>query len=312
MENTRLGNSDLVVSRVGLGGCPLGGHGWGQVDDTKLADAVRAALNAGIDFFDTADVYGLGRSETVLSQALGSKRHDVTIATKFGVRWNDQKQIVKDISRKYLREALEASLKRLRVDCIPLYYVHWPDHKTPVEEAIEELERCRRQGKVRAIGVSNFSSEQIRLARQVAEIASAQAQLSLVETDALSLETVLRETEISLTTWGSLAHGLLCGKYDIESRFGANDRRQRYDHFQGETFRRNLHIVESLKSIASRLGKTPAQVAIRWLLDTPAVSCVLFGAKSPQQVDDNFGAIGWSLPQEDYWQLASLCIPIPA
>lgn len=312
MEKTRLGTSDLFVSRLGLGGCPLGGHGWGDVNDSNSVDAVRAALDSGINFFDTADVYGLGHSEKLLSRALGNERHEAIIATKFGVRWDEKNNFGKDISTQYLREALEASLQRLRVDCIPLYYVHWPDGKTPVEEAVEELERCRQQGKVRAIGVSNFSSAQIRQAHTIAEIASVQTQFSLVDTEATSLEPALRETGASLVTWGSLAQGMLTGKYDANSHFGTDDRRCRYDNFQGEKFSRNLRTVELVKQIATRLGKTPAQVAIRWLLDTPIVSCVLFGAKTPAQVHDNAGASDWSLTGEDYLQLANSQIAVAA
>lgn len=305
MEKTQLGNSDLTVSRLGLGGCPLGGHGWGNTDDTNSIRAVRAALDSGINFFDTADVYGLGHSEELLSQALGDERHEVIIATKFGVRRDEQNNFVKDISPQYLREALEASLRRLRLECLPLYYVHWPDDKTPVEDAIGELERCRQEGKIRAIGVSNFNSDQIQSARTIAKIACVQVQLSLVDNGALALEPTLRETEATLVTWGSLAQGLLSGKYDAHSRFDENDRRSRYDNFQGEKFSRNLDTVEVVKRIAQKLNKTPAQVAIRWLLDTPIVGSVLFGAKTPSQVHDNVGASDWSLSDEDYRLLAN-------
>ena len=312
MENTKLGNSDLSVSRLGLGGCPLGGHGWGDSNDNDSVNAVRAAVDSGINFFDTADVYGLGHSEELLSRALGSARHEAMIATKFGVRWDQQKSPVKDISPKYLRMALEASLRRLRIDCIPLYYIHWSDGKTPVEEAMEELKRCQEEGKVRAIGVSNFDSAQILAATGIAEIASVQVQFSLVDDGALALEATLQKTGSSMVTWGSLAQGLLSGKYDADSRFGTNDRRHRYENFQGEKFVQNLRRVELLKQVAARVDKTPAQVAIRWLLDTPMVSCVLFGAKTPKQVRDNVGASDWSLTEEDYALLADSQLPVAA
>lgn len=305
MEQIHLGDSALSVSRLGLGGCPFGGHGWGDVYDANSINAIRAALDEGISFFDTADVYGFGHSEELLSRALGKQRHEMVIATKFGVRWDEQSNIVKDISRQYLRQALEASLRRLRVDCIPLYYVHWPDGRTPIEEAVQEMERCRQQGKVRAIGVSNFGSNQIRKASAVANVACVQVQLSLVDDQPLSLKRTLQETGSSLVTWGSLAQGLLSGKYDANSYFGENDRRSRYENFQGEKFARNLHTVEVIKRVAAQLGKSPAQVAIRWLLDTPIVSCVLYGAKSPQQVRENSGASGWSLSHKDYQLLAN-------
>lgn len=305
METTRLGNSELVVSRLGLGGCPLGGHGWGLVNDDDSVRAVRTALDLGINFFDTADVYGLGHSERILSRALGSNRHDVIVATKFGVKWDSRKNISRDISPRYLRLALEASLRRLKLEFIPLYYVHWPDGRTSVEAAIEELERCRAKGKIQAIGVSNFSAEQIRIASQVTQITCVQAQLSLLNRKALALSQVVREAQASLVTWGSLAQGLLTGKYSRDSHFDESDRRSRYENFQGEVFSRNLNAVEIAKQISKRLGKSPSQIAIRWLLDTSQVDCVLFGAKTSRQVQENVGASGWSLSDTEYAELAN-------
>lgn len=305
MERVRLGRSDLIVSRIGLGGCPFGGHGWGPIDDENSLRAIRAAVDAGINFFDTADVYGLGHSEQILARGLGAKRTEMVVATKFGVRWDDQKRIVKDISPRYLRTALEASLRRLQLDCIPLYYVHWPDGATPVEAAVEELARCRQEGKIHAIGISNFSAEQIESAGAAAEVACLQAQYSLVDRGAEALASAVRRTQISLVTWGSLAQGLLAGKYDASSRFGADDRRSRYENFRGDKFIRNLQTVEAVKRVAARAGKTPAQVAVRWLLDSPLVSCALLGAKSPQQVRDNAGAAGWRLSDEEFQELAT-------
>lgn len=305
METTRLGTSDLKVTRLGMGGCPLGGHGWGKVSDYDSIRAVQTALDAGITFFDTADVYGLGHSEQILSSALGDSRHHVAIATKFGVRWNADGQIVKDISPTYLRQALEDSLERLRIDSIPLYYVHWPDGNTPVEAAIEELAKCRDQGKIQAIGVSNFSVDDLRRASAVTDIACIQLQLSLIHRKALSYSTALAETNTSLVTWGSLAQGLLSGKYTVDSQFASGDRRNRYEDFSADKLKENLKIVEIVKQIARRVKKKPAQVAMRWLLDSPCVGSVLFGAKSSQQVLDNVGADGWSLTPQEHALLSS-------
>lgn len=308
MEAIRLGDSDLVVTRVGFGGCPLGGHGWGDdIDREESIEAVKTALDLGVNFFDTADVYGLGHSEETLAHALGKKRHDVLIASKFGVRWDTTGRTWKDISPGYLRQALEASLRRLNVEAISLYYVHWPDGVNAVADTIGELERCREEGKIRAIGVSNFSAEQIREACAVADIAAAQVQYSLVDRGpAEAIREAAAANNVSLVTWGSLAQGLLTGKYDARARFGKNDRRHRYENFLGEKLASNLQVLARVKEVAKRNGMTPAQVAIRWLLDTPSVGCVLFGAKRPQQVEDNAGAaICPSLPVADYRLLES-------
>jgi myo-inositol catabolism protein IolS len=288
---------------VAMGGCPIGGHGWGHVDDAESVAAVRRAVELGVNFFDTADVYGLGHSEQILAQALGPKRREVVIATKFGVR-SENGRTWKDASPGYLRSALDASLRRLQIDCIPLYYVHWPDEKTPVADTMAELARCRQQGKIRGIGLSNFSAAQVREAAAVAPVEALQVQFSLVDRlAAAELLPLARELGTTLLTWGSLAQGLLTGKYDARSTFVPEDRRRRYDNFRGAKFAENLRAVERLRAVATSIGRTPAQVALRWLLDTPGVCAVLFGAKRPTQVDENVASAGWRLSASDYQAL---------
>ncbi|QDU99042.1 aldo/keto reductase [Lignipirellula cremea] len=303
MESFELGGKQ--VSRLGMGGCPLGGHGWGAVDDRQLVAAVRRALEQGVTFFDTADVYGRGRSEEILADALGQDRSKVVIASKGGVRFTAEGKTFKDIRPAYLREAVEGSLRRLRLESLPLYYIHWPDGQTPVEEAVAELDRMRVEGKIEAIGVSNFTTDELRRAQQVAAISAVQVQYSLAErTQAEALLPAARQLQIPLITWGSLAQGMLTGKFTAQSKFGADDRRSRYENFQGDKLRSNLELVEVLHSIAGRLDRSPAQIAMRWLLDTAGVGCVLFGAKRPEQVDENTTSAGdWSLPEADYLRL---------
>lgn len=307
MEMIRLGSSGLEVSRLGFGAWQLGGHGWGDCDQSETANAVRHALDSGINFFDTADVYGLGESERQLSRALGPHRKTAVIASKFGVRWNGSNETWKDISPCYMVEALEESLRRLRIERIPLYYIHWPDGQTPVEDAVEALARQRDAGKIAAIGISNFSADQIRAAAQVTEIAAVQMQFSLISRSEFNKSRqALQELNLPLVAWGALNKGLLTGKFTTESRFGENDTRHRDPDFQGERFLENLKAADCVTSVASRLGRLPAQVAIRWLMDTPGVSVVLAGAKSAAQVSQNCEASGWQLSNEDYAQLRDL------
>ena len=304
MENTALGRTGHRISRLSLGGCPLGGHGWGVCDDTQAVASVRAALESGVNFFDTADIYGFGHSEELLSQALGEDRHSVIIASKFGIRYDpSSEKTYKDISPQYVREALIGSLKRLRLDSIPLYYIHWPDGVTPIQDTVAEMEKCRQEGLIGGIGLSNCSTEEIEKALEVTSIDAVQVQCNLIDRAiAHPLFEVVAKHGIVLVTWGSLAQGLLTGKYDEKSRFETNDRRSRetYPNFHGEKFKENMKVVRLLQEIAVETGKTPAQIAIRWLLDTQSIGSVLFGAKNVGQVDDNAAATGWRLSDEHY------------
>ncbi len=307
METIQLGNTQQRISRLGLGGAATGGHGWGKVDDDDSRRAITRALELGVTFFDTADVYGLGHAEEILGDALGPRRHDVVIATKFGVRWDAAGRTWKDVSPRYLQQALDASLRRLRVDCIPLFYVHWPDGVTPLDETLAELERCRQAGKIRWIGLSNHTADDVLRASQLLEITSVQVRFNLLErAQAQSLAELAALRAITLVTWGSLAEGMLTGKFTSTSTFERGDRRNRYKNFRGKSFTENLAMVRRVRDVATRLEKTSAQVALRWLLDSPSVGSVLFGAKTPRQVEDNLGALGWSLSSQDYALLESL------
>lgn len=310
MECVRLSRIDLIISRVGFGCEPLGGADWGYVDESDAVAAVSRALDLGINFFDTADVYGLGRSEEILSRALGERRKDVVIATKFGVNWHKgpttgRARTFFDCSPRRTIEALEGSLRRLQVDCIPLYLVHWPDPKTPIGETMQALMKCREEGKIRHIGVSNFPASQIREAHQAADLSAVELPYNLIdrrcEAEVLPL---CRELGLAVIAHGPLAQGLLTGKYDLNSRFGQDDRRHRLPHFQGKALVEHLRIVDRLKEVGERHQRSPAQVAIRWLLDYTSVTCAITGAKSPPQIEDNVGAVGWSLAQDECRYLA--------
>ena len=174
MEYKRLGLTDLKVSRIGFGCWAMGGHGWGKVDDKDSIAAIRRALDLGVNFFDTADVYGFGHSERILSKALGTNRSKVIIATKFGLKWDKSGKITKDISSKRVVEALDNSLKRLGVDCIPLYQIHWPDNITSISETMVALRKCQEKGKIKYIGCSNFSVKLIKEAQKISRLESLQ------------------------------------------------------------------------------------------------------------------------------------------
>lgn len=302
MEYTVLKNSDLKVSRICMGGCPMGGYGWGEVQETELIDAVHTALDQGINFFDTADTYGLGQSEITLGKALGSHRKEVIVASKFGVRVGNGKTVY-DNSPAWIREALHSSLKRLGTDYIDLYQIHYRDNVTPIDEVVDTLEDLKQQGYIRYYGLSNIHQSDLQeLMPYNGKFVSFQDEYSLAcrknEADMQELAERMRMTPL---TWGSLGQGILTGKYDKNTVFDSNDRRSRdvYVNFHGEKLLKNLEIVEALKKIASRHEKSVAAVAIRFILDYLPESVVLCGAKRSSQIMGNTEGVGWHLSQEE-------------
>lgn len=298
MEYITIKNSDLSVSRLCMGGCPMGGYGWGNVQEQELVDAVHAALDSGITMFDTADTYGLGKSEETLGKALGSERKKVIIATKFGVRV-EQGKTSYDNSPAWIHNAVDQSLKRLRTDYIDLYQVHYRDKKTPISEVIYTLEELKQCGKIRYYGLSNIHAEDLNeLKAHVGQFVSFQDEYSLAcrknEKDMFDLSEQLNLTPL---TWGSLGQGILTGKYDKNCTFGTDDRRSRdiYVNFHGEKLIKNLEIVEVLKEIASEVNRPVSAVAIRFILDYLPESVVLAGIKNPAQLKGNCEAFGWKL-----------------
>jgi aryl-alcohol dehydrogenase-like predicted oxidoreductase len=303
MEYAALGNSGLRVSRVGFGCEPLGGTDWGAVDAREAEGAVRRALELGINLFDTADAYGLGRSEEALSAALGERRHDVVIVSKFGIAWEHQPggraRTWKDASPRRVAEALEGSLRRLRVDRLPVYLVHWPDPATPLEDTLEALARCVEQGKVGCVGLSNFGAADVRHAHRVLPLAAVEAEYSLLSRGAeAELLPACAGLGIGVLAYGALAQGLLTGKYGADARFGPDDRRHRLPGFRGAALERGLAAAAALAGAGRESGATPAQLAVRWVLDHPAVTSVVVGAKSARQVEANASAASAVLAAE--------------
>lgn len=307
MEYITLQNTDLRVSRFCMGGCPMGGYGWGSVQESELLDAIHAALDAGVNFFDTADTYGLGQSERTLAKGLGSRRRDVVIESKFGVRVGGGKTVY-DNSPEYIQQALEESLRRLNTDYIDVYLIHYRDGKTPIADVVGKLEELKAAGKLRYYGLSNIHGDGLEeLLPYAGRFACCQDELSLAcrknEGDLRAVQSRLRATPM---TWGSLGQGILTGKYNLENVcFGADDRRSReiYVNFHGEKLEQNLRIVEALKKIAANREKSVAACAIRWILDTLPESVVIAGVKRPAQLSANVEAMGWTLNEEELREL---------
>lgn len=302
MEYITLKNSDLVVSRLCMGGCPMGGYGWGDVQEQELIDAVHTCLDKGINFFDTSDTYGLGQSERTLSKALSHHRKDVVIQTKFGVRFSKEGTSY-DNSPAYIEEALNKSLVNLHTDYVDIYVIHYRDGKTPLADVVEKLEALRRQGKIRYFGLSNYHGEEVKeLVPFKNKFVCCQDEYSLAcrknEQDLLMLS---EEYGLSPLTWGSLGQGILTGKYTKDALFSSNDRRSRdiYVNFHGDKLLKNLEIVESMRPIAEAHKVSVAAVAIRFIMDKLKDSVVLVGAKRPAQVLGNIEAVDWHLTTEE-------------
>lgn len=302
MEYVTLKNSDLKVSRLCMGGCPMGGYGWGDVQEKEVIEAVHTCLDSGINYFDTSDTYGLGQSERTLSKALGEHRKEVIIQTKFGVRFS-KGGTTYDNSPTYIEEALEKSLANLNTDYVDVYVIHYRDWKTPIEDVVGKLEELRQQGKIRYLGLSNYHGDEVlELLPYKDRFVCCQDEYSLAcrknEHDLLTLS---QDYGLTPLTWGSLGQGILTGKYTKDAVFESNDRRSRdvYVNFHGEKLLKNLGIVEMMRPIADAHKVSVAAVAIRFIMDKLKDSAVLVGAKRPSQVLSNVEAVDWRLTDEE-------------
>ncbi|MFQ5863840.1 MAG: aldo/keto reductase [bacterium] len=308
MKYRTLGSTGLKVSVVGLGCWTMGGRWWGPANDSDSIAAIRKAVDVGINFFDTADVYGLGHSERILAQALADRRKDVIIATKVGLRWNNKSQIKNDLSREYILKAVDESLKRLQTDYIDLYQAHWPDPNTPVEETVEALVACVKADKVRYLGVSNLSPAQLAEYRKYGPIETLQPPLNLFERQAeAQLLPICYKENIGVVSYGTLCRGLLTGKFKPDHVF-KDQVRARDPLFQGSTFRRNLAIVEKLKTVAKENNRTAAQLAVAWVVAHAGVSVALCGARTEDQITESAGGADWVLSDEDLKRIEKILV----
>lgn len=298
MEYITLKNSDLKVSRLCMGGCPMGGYGWGDTQEKDFLEAINVAIDNGLNFFDTSDTYGLGQSEKTLGKGLGSRRKDVIIQTKFGVR-HENGETTYDNTPAYIQEALEKSLKNLGTDYVDVYVIHYRDGRTPIDDVVGMLDELKQQGKIRYFGLSNYHGDDVKeLIPFKDKFVCCQDEYSLAcrknERDLISLRDDYGFTPL---TWGSLGQGILTGKYNKDSLFASNDRRSReiYVNFHGDKLLKNLDIVEAMRPIAKSHDVSISAVAIRYIMDYLEDSVVLVGAKRPAQILGNLEAVDWNL-----------------
>ncbi len=311
MEYRQLGKTPLSISRIGFGGGPAGGHDYGPVDEAEWKSAVHAALDSGVNFFDVANVYGLGRVEELLSQALCERRRDVVIATKGGLVWDAHRKVHRDLRKSTVLESIEASLRRLRVETIPLYQIHWPDPATPIEETLEALAMCREQGKFQFLGVSNFPLDLLRRTHATLPIVSQQVAFNLLcrepEGEMFSW---CASSHVSILAHSGLAQGLLAGRRTIGQVVDSNDVRRKSPYFSEKDRHEKQGVLDAIRLLSNKLGRPFSAVSIRWILDNPEVDAVLVGIKDRQQLADNLKAVGWKLSyeeRENLSYLSSLC-----
>jgi myo-inositol catabolism protein IolS len=301
MNTRKLGRSNIDISEIGLGTNYVGGHNlYATVDEDEGIRLVQRAIDCGITFIDTADIYGMGRSEELVGRALAGRRHEVVLATKGAVMFDGTQRTGISNDPAYLRQALEASLRRLNCDYVDLYYIHNPDKTTPPEEAFGALMQFKAEGLIRAAGVSNFDVSELESALKAGPVDALQCRYNLLQRDVESgLLPLCQEHCISLIPWGPLAFGLLGGAYSRDFKLPENDWRSRSGVFDPEVYASNLDIVDQLKSIAAGKGMSTAHVAVQWLLSRPAVGSVIAGAKRADQVEQNARAGDQSLTAEE-------------
>jgi aryl-alcohol dehydrogenase-like predicted oxidoreductase len=298
LETEQIPGTDMRISRVGLGTWAIGGWMWGGSDEALAIRTIQAAFDHDINLIDTAPVYGFGHSEEVVGKALaGGLRDRAIIATKVGLDWKDEKPF-RNASRVSIFQEVDASLKRLRTDHIDIYQIHWPDPVTPLEETADAMRELLEQGKIRAIGVSNFSVSQMEEFRKYAPLHVAQPPYNLferaIERDILPY---CQAHAIAMLGYGALCRGLLSGSMRPDSRFGGDDLRQTDPKFRQPRFNQYLAAVSRLEKLANeRYGKRIIDLAVRWNLDTGMTSA-LWGARRPDQLAPVDAVSGWHIDE---------------
>jgi aryl-alcohol dehydrogenase-like predicted oxidoreductase len=316
MERRKLGTSDVDVTVVTLGAWAIGGWMWGGQEKQDALDAIRTSLETGVDTIDTAAVYGFGRSEELVGEAIAGKRDQVKVLTKFGLRWDRPGEGEKAFETEDLdgnpitlycnskpdsvMEECENSLKRLGVEVIDLYQVHWPDATTPIEETFQAVAKLMEQGKIRAAGVSNYTAEQIEKARSVCPIASVQPPYSMVNRDIEeNLVPYCRENNVGIICYSPMQRGLLTGKITTDYEFDEGDHRAGSKFFQPEVVKKVNGFLEDIKPIAEKHDATLAQLVINWTTRQPGITAALVGARNTKQARENAQAANFTLRDDE-------------
>jgi aryl-alcohol dehydrogenase-like predicted oxidoreductase len=308
MQYRQMGSSDLVVSAIGFGCWEMGGT-YGAIDDREAIDAIRRAMDLGVTLFDTARVYGTGRSEELLARGLGTDRSKIILVTKGALPTRPGQKERRDARYASVMQDCEESLKALKTDYLDLYLIHWPDVETPIEETARALNDLREAGKVRYVGVSNFSAAQLREVHALAPVITNQVGYNLFDRRwEHAMFSTAGELGVGIMAYGPLAHGLLTGAFTTQNNFVETDWRSRgiifgQPLFTPENLPKNLAVVEQLKGFAADKGTTLPRLALAWVLSHPLVAVALSGTRRPAEIEENVEALSLSLTPAEKQQI---------
>jgi aryl-alcohol dehydrogenase-like predicted oxidoreductase len=312
MRTRRLGNTDLELTVVGLGTWAIGGpwqYGWGPQDENEAIAAILKAIDLGINWIDTAAIYGCGHSEELVGRALKQTKIKPIIATKCSLLWNDKREKIGCLKAESIRKECEESLNRLGVEAIDLYQMHWPDPEKDIEEGWGEMVRLQKQGKVRYIGVCNYNTAQLDRIRKIAPVASLQPPYNMnnrgIEKDLLGY---CAKNNIGVVTYSPMQRGLLTGKFSKKylTTLAPDDHRLKSGDYQEPEFSATLALVDKLRPIAEKNKRTLAQLAIAWVLRRPEVTSAIVGARKPSQIAETAPAADWILTKNDIAEIEKL------
>ena len=314
MECRQFGQTEIQIPVVTFGGWAVGGWYWGGTDEELSIKAIQRAIDLGMNCIDTAPVYGFGLGEEIVGKAIKGRRNEVIIATKCGLRWDTDEgefffdtyfngkryYVYRNARKKSIIEECERSLKRLNTDYIDIYQIHWPDKTTPIDESLEALTILQEQGKIRTFGVSNFDLNLLKETLKYARVESNQVKYSLIDRGIENeLVPFCIENKISILAYSPLEQGLLTGKITMETEFKSGDLRKKQFWFQPENRRKILDALEKIKPIAKEKNATLAQIVINWTFSQPGITTAIVGARSPEQVEENAGAVNFKLTDEE-------------
>jgi len=310
MKTRKLGYSDLYLTEVGFGAWAIGGEnwafGWGPQDDNESIAAMHRAVELGVNWIDTAAIYGEGHSEEIVAQAFAGRRSEIIIATKCSQVWDDRNNISCILKRDSIIKECNDSLRRLNTDWIDLYQIHWPNDEEHIEEGWEAISRLIETGKVRYGGVSNFDASQMERAQKIHPIASSKPPYSMLRRTAEGDDfEYCRQNDIGIIAYSPMQSGILTERFDV-NRLAENDWRLKSTEFQEPKLSINLEFVDKLRPIARKYGKTIAQLAIAWTLRLDVVTAAIVGARRPSQIEETVRGAGWKIEDDDLKEIDAL------